>query len=59
VLQALRRMKLEDIYGRWQARRLSQGYAAATVPPKRFSTHPRGGLNGYDIPVPASEPGGS
>jgi hypothetical protein len=37
VLQALRPMKPEDIYDRWQARRLSQGYAAATVPPKRFS----------------------
>ncbi len=28
VLQGLRRMKFEDIYGRWQARRLSQAEAA-------------------------------
>ena len=28
VLQGLRRMKFEDIYGRWQQRRLSQAEAA-------------------------------
>jgi transposase len=28
VLQGLRRMKFEDVYGRWQARRLSQAEAA-------------------------------
>jgi transposase len=28
VLQGLRRMKFEDIYGRWQERRLSQAEAA-------------------------------
>src|SRR4030095_4756132 len=28
VLQGLRRMKFEDVYGRWQERRLSQAEAA-------------------------------
>ena len=28
VLQGLRRMKFEDVYGRWQQRRLSQAEAA-------------------------------
>ena len=28
VLQGLRQMKFEDVYGRWQERRLSQGEAA-------------------------------
>jgi transposase len=28
VLQGLRRMKFEDVYGRWQAHRLSQAEAA-------------------------------
>ena len=49
VLQGLRRMKFEDVYGRWQQRPLSQTEAAEILGTSERTF--RRWRDGYDPPV--------